>query len=80
MRLLFKPVKNIFSPPKPKAPKVITPEQDAEAARKATEEADRKARSALAAQQKGGRQSTVFGATPATSAGIASSRPTILGQ
>lgn len=79
MRILYKPVKRIFSPPKIETPKAPTVAEDEEAARKATEEAERKSRSALAAQEKGGRPSTLFGAVAATQTGIASRRPTILG-
>lgn len=73
-----KAVKSIFVPDKPKVPDLPTPQEDEKKAREASQEADRKARAALAAQEAGGRKSTLVGALT-TQAGIASKRRTLGG-
>ena len=67
MLLFRKAVKKIFAPPKIDTPSVPvpTPVEDAKKAQAATDEANRKARAALAAQERGGRQSTLYGAMTA---------------
>lgn len=76
MRTFYKPVKKIFIPDMEKPKDLPSPEEDEKKARAAAEEADRKARAALLAQERGGRQSTLFGAI-AKQAQIQSQRRTL---
>lgn len=68
MRVFREPVKQIFTGPKLKKPDAtVTPQEDERKAAKAADEAARKARSALARQEKGGRAATLIGAMQAQS-------------
>jgi hypothetical protein len=79
VRAFYKPVKEIFTGPKLEKPDPLpSPKEDEEKARKAADEASRKARSALAAQERGGRPATLVGAITAQ-ANIASQRRTLGG-
>lgn len=80
MLVFRKAVKEIFTGPKIDKPKfqVPTPQEDEVKAAAAQDEAARKARSALAAQEAGGRQSTLVGAITAQS-DIATKRRTLGG-
>lgn len=78
MRAFRKPIKKIFAPKIEKADPLPSPEEDEKKSRAAADEADRKARSALAAQEAGGRASTLVGAIQKQSS-IASQRRTLGG-
>ena len=75
---ILSPITDIFAPPKlekPKSPSVV---EDEQRSRRAADEERRRARSALQAQNEGGRRSTLLSSLQ-PSRGVASERPTLLG-
>lgn len=80
MRIFYDAVKEIFVPEKPKPPKLPSPQQEAEKEAAAADEASRKARAALAQQERGGRRATLLAATPAQQGQIQTQRRSLFGS